>query len=63
LPDEHQTSVIGKAGGSPRLQQPVEPLLGDQSPDISDDELMVESPLFSACRTSPFRMAEALEIR
>jgi hypothetical protein len=63
LPDEYQTSVIGKAGGSPRFQQAVESFLGDQSPDKSDDELLVEPPSFSTCRSSPFRLAEALEMR
>jgi hypothetical protein len=55
--------VIGKAGGSPRFQQPVESLLGDQPPDISDDELMVEPPSFSASLASPLRMVEALKMR
>jgi hypothetical protein len=55
--------MIGKACGSPRFQQPVDSLLGDQSPDISEDELLIEPPSFSARRTSPFRMAEALEFR
>jgi hypothetical protein len=55
--------VIGKAGSSPRFQQPGESLLGDQSPDKSDNEFLVEPPSFSTCRSSPFRMAEALETR
>ena len=63
LPDEYQTGVIGKAGGFPRFQQPGDSLFGDQSPDISDDELLVEPPSLSACLSSPFRMAEALEMR
>jgi hypothetical protein len=63
LPDEYQTSVIGKAGCSPRFQQPGESLPGDEPPNKSDDELLVESPSFSTCRSSPFRIAEAFETR
>jgi hypothetical protein len=63
LPDEYQTSVIGRAGDSPRFQQPGESLPGDQSPNKSDDELLVEPPSFSTCRSSPFRLAEALKTR
>jgi hypothetical protein len=63
LSDEYQTSVIGKAGCLPRFQQPGESFPGDQSADKSDDKLLVEPPSFSTCRSSPFRMAEALETR